>query len=120
MMPHQPSPNLDVDATVAHHTECDGYGRGFSVRWVGWLAAAIGLALVPVAAYAENLLDREPFDLIQLDEANGKKKYEVLPIPFPNRRLPAGLPRSGTLDVRFVRAPTRLYKVRWANIAEIY
>ncbi|MBN1854077.1 MAG: hypothetical protein JW829_15220 [Pirellulales bacterium] len=65
------------------------------------------------------MIDREPFDRIRLDAANGNQVRDVLPLDLPNRRVPDPLPKTGALEVRLVEAPTRPYQVRWVNIVEI-
>src|SRR4051794_12783906 len=66
----------------------------------------------------QRLLDRTPFDQVVLNQANGGKVLEVLPLNLPQRPLTA-VPTSGNLKVRLLDRPTEEFEVAWANVAQI-
>src|SRR4029079_12246909 len=66
----------------------------------------------------QNILDRTPYDLIILNQANGGTKLEVLPLKLPQRPL-VNVPREGKLKVRLVDRPTEEFEVAWSNIAQV-
>jgi tetratricopeptide (TPR) repeat protein len=64
------------------------------------------------------LLDRTPFDQVILNQANGGKVLEVLPLNLP-RDKPNAAPASGNLKVRLLERPTEEYEIASTNIAQI-
>ncbi len=83
------------------------------------LPALLILAVLTAPAVAEmRLADREPFDEITLNEANGGEVLEVVPLDLPNRQLPA-TPPAGDLTVELVDRPGQQYTVAWSAIASI-
>ena len=68
---------------------------------------------------SDRLLDREPFDRVILDVANGNKTLDVLPLGISGGEAEGGLPRSGQLEFRLVNSPTRRYAVPWGHVVEI-
>ena len=69
------------------------------------------------APVTRRLFEQEPYDVIHLDSANDKEQLKVLPLDFPNRRVPQKLPR--VLKVRFVDRPDQVYEVKTGQIAKI-
>ncbi len=65
------------------------------------------------------LYEQEAYDLITLAAEHGGQTLKVLPLPFPNRRVPDPLPRTGNLQFRLVDQPDVLYEVPWAAVAKI-
>lgn len=65
------------------------------------------------------LLDRQPFDRITLNAANGGELIDTLLLEFPNRRVPNPLPTSGNLELRRLSEPSVLYNLPWSSIAKI-
>lgn len=63
------------------------------------------------------LIDQQPFDLITLSEEEGGKSVKVLPIPFPNRKLPSNPKPTDSIEVVLTRFQERLYEVDWQSIA---
>jgi len=72
----------------------------------------------PKPPAAQQLLDRTPFDQIQLNAANGNARLEVLPLTLPQRPLTA-IPTTGSLKVRLLDRPTEEFEVAWTNIAQV-
>ena len=66
----------------------------------------------------QRLLDRTPFDQVILNQANGGKILEVLPLNFPQRPLTA-VPTTGNLKVRLLDRPTEEFEIAWSNVAQI-
>ncbi len=102
--------------------------------WIGWLAIWIlsGLAVDPTWAQGnkedekeeakppeppKRLIEREPFDRIKLDAANRGVTIEVLPLNFPNGRIPAT--RETPMQVRLIKYPHRLYELSWRPVEAI-
>ena len=65
------------------------------------------------------LIDQPDFDLITLEAVAGGTSVKVLPLPFPDRTVPANPPQTEKLQVVLVRYPEREYEVQWKNIARI-
>jgi tetratricopeptide (TPR) repeat protein len=64
------------------------------------------------------LIEREPFDAVVLNRANGGKTLEVYLLDLPQRPLTA-LPTEGTLRVRLLERPLEEFEVSWANVAQV-
>ncbi|MCC7335916.1 MAG: hypothetical protein IT422_12520 [Pirellulaceae bacterium] len=65
------------------------------------------------------LIDQPAFDLIELQPEAGGESVKVLPLPFPDRIVPADPPPTGKLRVVLMRFPEREYEVQWKHIARI-
>ena len=65
------------------------------------------------------LYEREPFDVVYLDEINQNAELIVGLLDFPARQLPDPLPASGVLEVRFVDQPGEVFEVEWQHIKAI-
>lgn len=65
------------------------------------------------------LYQQEAYDQITLTPEVGGQVLRVLPLPFPGRRVPQPLPRTGNLQFRLVDEPDVLYEIPWAAIARI-
>jgi tetratricopeptide (TPR) repeat protein len=63
------------------------------------------------------LYEQDPFDLIILDEANKNERLQVLPLPFPNRRVPVD--RTGSLVIRLVGDDPTEYELAWKSIKDV-
>ena len=73
----------------------------------------------PLAAQ-ERLFEQDPFDQITLDGANQNAVLKVKPLALPGgRRLPERLPRRGTLQVRLLDDPAKLYEVAWQSVVKV-
>jgi len=66
----------------------------------------------------QSLLDRTPFDLVILNQANGNERLEVQPLDLPQRPL-TNLPAQGSLRVRLLERPTEEFDVAWNSIAHV-
>lgn len=94
---------------------------------IAMLVFAMAVAVMSMRAPAQEpppvepetrLLEQAPYDVITLkDRAATKEK--VLPLNFPNRRVPAGPKPDDVLRIRLVRQPDLEYEVRWGDIAEV-
>jgi ABC-type transport system substrate-binding protein len=91
------------------------------LRWrrSRWVVAILATLWCAAASAQDRLVDREPFDRILLDSANDNRSLDVLPLTFPDGRLPDPFPKSGTLRVVLVDYPLQEFEVKWANIKEI-
>lgn len=65
------------------------------------------------------LYEREPFDRITLNEANESRVLEVLPLPFPGRRVPASPRASDKIKVELLSEPGTQYEIAWRDIASV-
>src|SRR5688500_6122517 len=65
------------------------------------------------------LLERDPFDRITLDEANGSAVIETVLLDFPERRVPNPFPESGELSIRRLSEPSIPYVISWSAIEKI-
>lgn len=83
------------------------------------LASLYGIQLLAqeIERVEPPLIDQQPFDLITLTEDEGGKSVKVLPIDFPNRRLPKNPKPTDKIEVVLVRFQERLYEVAWNAIA---
>ena len=73
----------------------------------------------PPAEEFEELLGRDPFDRITLDESSDGEVIEVFPIDFPERRVPESRRPSQKIRVRLLKAPENEFEVAWHNIEKI-
>ena len=64
------------------------------------------------------LIERDPFDVVVLNRANGGKAYEVSLLQLPQRPL-AAIPTEGMLIVRLLDRPLEEFEILWANVAEV-
>jgi tetratricopeptide (TPR) repeat protein len=64
------------------------------------------------------LIEREPFDAVVLNRANGGKTLEVFPLDLPQRPF-TQIPAEGTLRVRLLDRPLEEFEVSWANVAQV-
>ncbi|MCS7238116.1 MAG: ABC transporter substrate-binding protein [Thermoguttaceae bacterium] len=109
------------------------FGQGFGhqdlpaskrqLTFCALLAVAAALLVSPWGnVYSQEplpLYEQEAYDQITLTPDAGGKVLKVLPLPFPNRRVPQPLPRTGNLQFRLVDEPDVLYEIPWAAIAQI-
>ncbi|MBP90678.1 MAG: hypothetical protein CMJ64_28865 [Planctomycetaceae bacterium] len=65
------------------------------------------------------LIEREPFDVIILDEANRNYRAEVFLLPFPQRRPPPPDKRKGDLRVRLLFDDSMEWDVAWQHITQV-
>ncbi len=61
------------------------------------------------------LIEREPFDVITLDETNKNAKLEIYPIPFRGGRPPARPSPTSKIKFRLIK-DDKEYEVAWRNI----
>jgi tetratricopeptide (TPR) repeat protein len=73
----------------------------------------------PRAKIEVPLYEQEAYDQITLDEINESKVLKVLPIDFPDRRVPDPFPRGGKLEVRLLDEPESTYEILWSSIERI-
>jgi tetratricopeptide (TPR) repeat protein len=64
------------------------------------------------------LIERDPFDAVVLNRANGGKTLEVFLLDLPQRPLTA-IPAEGVLRVRLLERPLEEFEVSWANVAQV-
>jgi len=83
----------------------------FIALWFSQLMAS------PVAAQSR-LLDREPFDQIILNQANGGNVLDVFPLTLSMRPLTV-LPQEGRLPVRLLDRPDETFEVTWSHVAQV-
>lgn len=81
-------------------------------------SARCAFAADPKPPVPQRLLDRTPFDQVILNQANGGKILEVLPLNLPQDK-PNAIPANGNLKVRLLDRPTEEYEIASANIAQI-
>jgi hypothetical protein len=74
---------------------------------------------VPAASESVRLLDREPFDRITLDEANGNAVLNTVLLDLPDRKLPDPIPTTGELVINQISQPGIPYALKWEAIAKI-
>lgn len=65
------------------------------------------------------LYEQAPFDLVILDAANDHAVLKVSLLPFPDRKLPQPLPKTGFLELELFDEPGERYRVSWRNVTEI-
>ena len=65
------------------------------------------------------LIEREPFDVIILDEANKNFRAEVFPLDLPNRIVPPPEKRRGDLRVRLLFDDSLQWDVAWQHITQV-
>lgn len=111
-----------VPASIAHALELRG----------DWGAAGIGengnfqevtTAVKPAGtddylkglSATTELVEREPFDLVFLDEFNNKARMEVVPLLNPPSKP---LPTEGVLVFEFIDNSVDLYEVPWKNVVD--
>ncbi|MEO8270943.1 MAG: hypothetical protein ABI557_14565, partial [Aureliella sp.] len=82
------------------------------------LAAPLA-AQTPVAEDNRPLIDQPAFDLITQRGTESGDSVKVLPLPFPDRKVPANPPETGKLRVVLVGFPEREYEVLWRHIDHI-
>lgn len=69
--------------------------------------------------YEIPLLEREPYDVIKLDEESNSVELRVQPLPFDNREVPTDRPSAERLQFVLVDEPGKRWEVAWRNIVEI-
>lgn len=65
------------------------------------------------------LIEREPFDVIILDEENKNFRAEVFLLPFSPRRVPTADKRRGDLRVRLLLDDSMEWDVAWQHITQV-
>ncbi|NMC19776.1 MAG: hypothetical protein GYA33_05085 [Thermogutta sp.] len=65
------------------------------------------------------LYEQPPHDLVFLDAANDNAVLKVSPLPFPDRKAPSPLPRSGFLEVELFDRPGERFRAAWPQIVRI-
>lgn len=65
------------------------------------------------------LFEQPPYDLIFLNAANNDAVLKVSPLPFPDRKKPSPLPRSGFLEVELFDRPGERFRAAWPQIVRI-
>ena len=65
------------------------------------------------------LIERDPFDRITLDAANGNASIETVLLDVPERRVPDPIPTEGSLTIRRLSHPSIPYEVSWSAIEKI-
>ena len=88
---------------------------------LGLAVLLLGTVIPPSCAQEvpTRLIDRQPFDRVTLNEANGNQAIDTLLLDLPNRTLPAPFPSSGSLELRRLSEPSVLYTVAWTSISRI-
>lgn len=67
-----------------------------------------------------SVLDEAPFDIITLNQEATGRSMRVLPIDFPNRRIPTAPKETDRLEVTLVIFPDRRYEVGWKDIGKVW
>jgi hypothetical protein len=67
----------------------------------------------------QRLIERQPFDRITLNAANGNAVIEVVLLELQPRRVPEPLPTEGVLPLRRLSQPSIAYALDWSAIAKI-
>ncbi len=89
-----------------------------STCWSLGIAAVVAALLGANVAWAEDpLYEQEPFDQITLNAQNKNLVLKVQPLAFPNRRMPAQMPK--TITIRLIDRPNEAYEVDWSAIARL-
>ncbi len=91
-------------------------------RWCAVCAAAACILSARLCSAQEDqtpLFEQASYDQITLDEHNDSLVVKVLPLDFPNRRVPDPFPRAGKIEVRKLEEPETLYEIQWHSIARI-
>jgi tetratricopeptide (TPR) repeat protein len=84
-----------------------------------WRLFLFAYLIAPSSAIAaERLVDRPPFDQVQLDEANHHAALQVTPLDLPNRKMPSQ--PKGNLTVELLSRPGESFEVPWENIESIH
>ena len=65
------------------------------------------------------LYEREPYDIVYLDDVNQNAELIVEPLRSLDGRVPDPLPTSGVLEVTFVDQPQEVFDVEWSHIVKI-
>ncbi|MEO2022690.1 MAG: hypothetical protein ABGX05_12790, partial [Pirellulaceae bacterium] len=92
-------------------------GQRRSVLLRGFLGLAIVALLVrPCAAQLliDELAKRQRYDRITVRVEGKTETWDVEPLPYPERKLPAN--PKGSLDVRLLKDAEEIYEVRWKDI----
>lgn len=83
------------------------------------VCAAHALAAAEQKVPKQRLIDQYPFDRITLDAANDNAVIDVQLLEFPERVVPNPMPTNGTLEIRRLSNPTKLYTLNWSAISKI-
>ncbi|MEZ6137312.1 MAG: ABC transporter substrate-binding protein [Pirellulaceae bacterium] len=82
-----------------------------------WMTPANAQEEVGIKREEAPLIDREPFDLITLNEEAGSGSFEVFTLDF--REMPRSIKDTDKLEVVFLKFPDRRYEVSWKSIKKI-
>jgi len=63
------------------------------------------------------LIDQEPWDRLQLDQANGNEVFKI--VPLPSRVVPVNPSPTQKLRIRLLEDPDQEYDVEWQHIASL-
>lgn len=94
----------------------------FSACFVGWLASMglfYGVFAQEIEQIEAPLIDQQPFDLITLTAEEGGKSVKVVPIQFPQRRVPSNPKDTDKLEVVLLKFQERKYEIAWRAIDKI-
>lgn len=83
------------------------------------LAAFWLMASSAAAADERPLYEKEPYDVITLNEANDSTVLKVRPLDLPDRQLPEKLPTQGSFEVTLLDRPGELYRVQWRSVEKV-
>lgn len=93
------------------------------------LAASLGLAQLEDAqgpgdrqaqrATDPPIFEREPYDEITVDAANGGGTFKVVPLDFPQRKVPENPDPNARLRVRLLDDPDTQAEIAWRHIAQV-
>jgi tetratricopeptide (TPR) repeat protein len=65
----------------------------------------------------QRLIDQEPWDRLQLDQANGNEVFKI--VPLPSRVVPVNPSPTQKLRIRLLEDPDQEYDVEWQYIASL-
>lgn len=100
-----------------------GKTLGSSNTGLAWLIAWLYFSLLPTAFAQEieqielPLIQRQPFDSIELTEDEGGQSVEITPLDF--RKMPSSPNPNSKLEVVLAKYPDRRYEIRWKAIENI-
>jgi hypothetical protein len=73
----------------------------------------------PAPAPPKRFYEREPYDVITLDQANDNLVLKVMPLQLPERKLPEPSKRVGKLTLRLLDKRQEEYEVMWRHVAKV-
>lgn len=93
----------------------------FGIKFLSLCLILTATAATCAQPSEHRLLDRKPFDVVILDEANNNALLEVFPLDLPGREVPTPHP-TGKLELRLLDEPlyVEAHEVSWEHVQEIH